>query len=316
MRSGLRRLVCGAGVRGERITAMSEIDWERIRVAFAEPFNPADVDFRVQGKASESTGKAQIVAYVDARTVQDRLDAVVGPGAWTFDYTPLAVDAKGVVLSAKGVLTVHGVSKVDIGDASNFEASKGTVSDALKRAAVQWGIGRYLYAIPSAWVAADKFGKIDPAALQQLRARLPKPGQSATPATHATPATPATRPAPTPAATQATPASAKPATKAATKAAPQENRKQPPAPGSVRLLGKKCGYESQSDYDDMVRRVTGKSRGWTVADQWLVKDYLDNELAAKAEYDAAVAAGEYGPDYNDAAVEATAKSTTIFHSST
>src|SRR5437660_65329 len=74
----------------ELVTAtLSREEWDGIARRLREPFDPNDVDFRAQGKASERTGKAQVVAYVDARAVQDRLDAVVGIGNWSFDWQPL-----------------------------------------------------------------------------------------------------------------------------------------------------------------------------------------------------------------------------------
>ena len=33
-----------------------------------------------------------------------------------------------------------------------MEAEKGRISDAFKRAAVHWGVGRYLYNLPNVWV--------------------------------------------------------------------------------------------------------------------------------------------------------------------
>lgn len=156
---------------------MSEpIDWKDISDRLRAPFNPAEVDFRVQGSAGQS-GKAQAVAYIDARTVQDRLDEVVGAGAWSFDWTPLVTE-KGDVQVAKGTLTIHGVSKSDAGTASNFEQSLGAVSHCFKRAAVMWGIGRYLYELPAAWVTVEGKGRIADATLAQLRAKLPRPDGS------------------------------------------------------------------------------------------------------------------------------------------
>lgn len=151
----------------------AEIDWRALGEALRRPFDPADIDFRPQGKTSAGA-KCQVVCYIDARAVADRLDEVVGPGAWSFAYTPLVIE-RGEVQLAKGALTIHGVTKEDIGDASNFEASKGCVSDALKRAAVLWGIGRYLYGLGTEWVTLDQHQRISPADLQRLRAKLPRP---------------------------------------------------------------------------------------------------------------------------------------------
>lgn len=151
--------------------------WDDIARQLREPFDPKDVDFRVQGRANEQTGRAQVVAYIDARAVQDRLDAVVGAGNWSFDWQPLVID-KGEVMVAKGTLTIFGVSKADAGSASNFEQSLGAVSHCFKRAAVHWGIGRYLYNLPVAWVSVEKGGRIPEQVMRELRAKLPRPNGS------------------------------------------------------------------------------------------------------------------------------------------
>lgn len=129
--------------------------WQEIARKLQAPFAREDVEFRVQGRVSEQSGRAQVVAYVDARVVQDRLDAVVGPGNWSYDWEPVSIE-NGQVMLAKGTLTICGVSKSDIGSASNFEQSLGCVSHAFKRAAVHWGVGRYLYGLPMAWVSVER----------------------------------------------------------------------------------------------------------------------------------------------------------------
>ena len=170
-----------------------EIDWQRIARDLAAPFDPTDVDWRPQGKPSPNA-RVQLVPYIDARCVQERLDAVVGLGGWDFDWQPLNMDAKGEVTSAKGILTIHGLSKADVGTASNFEPSKGCVSDALKRAAVMWGVGRYIYALPQVWVTLDAKGHVTEEMMAKLRDGLRRHAQGtqeSAPATHQ----PATKPA-------------------------------------------------------------------------------------------------------------------------
>lgn len=153
---------------------LSSGQWQEISRGFQAPFNPPDVEFRVQGRVSEQSNRAQVVAYIDARVVQDRLDQVVGPGNWSFDWEPVLIE-KGQVMLAKGTLTVLGVAKSDIGSASNFEQSLGCVSHAFKRAAVHWGIGRYLYALPATWVSVEKGGRISDQLIASLRSKLPVP---------------------------------------------------------------------------------------------------------------------------------------------
>jgi hypothetical protein len=106
--------------------------------------------------------------------VQDRLDEVVGAGNWSFDWEPVVVD-KGEIMVTKGTLTINGVSKSDAGTASNFEQSLGAVSHCFKRAAVHWGIGRYLYDLPMNWVQVEKNGRISDQLLRELRSKLPLP---------------------------------------------------------------------------------------------------------------------------------------------
>ncbi|HEX9070304.1 MAG TPA: Rad52/Rad22 family DNA repair protein [Ktedonobacterales bacterium] len=148
-------------------------EWDEIARRLQEPFDPAEVDFRVQGKPNEASGRAQVVAYIDARAVQDRLDKVVGPLNWSFDWAPLVIE-QGEVMVAKGTLTVLGVSKSDAGSASNFEQTLGAVSHCFKRAAVHWGVGRYLYSLPMTWVQVERNGRIPAEILRDLRARLPR----------------------------------------------------------------------------------------------------------------------------------------------
>ncbi len=120
-----------------------------ITEALAAPFADDEVDFLPRGAAN---GKARALPYIDARSVMRRLDAVVGPGNWSFDFDLLSTTGKMV----KGKLTVLGVTKCDAGESSDEgEPLKSAVSDSIKRAAVHFGIGRYLYYLPAQWAAYD-----------------------------------------------------------------------------------------------------------------------------------------------------------------
>jgi hypothetical protein len=97
--------------------------------------------WRVQ---STNQYKATFVAYIDARDVMDLLDEVVGPENWKDEYAVV-----GGALYCKISIKIDGewVGKTDTGSESNVEAKKGEASDAFKRAAVKWGIGRFLYSL-------------------------------------------------------------------------------------------------------------------------------------------------------------------------
>ena len=120
--------------------------------ALAAEFPQDAVHWRVQGQPYERNGShsAMALAYIDARDVMDRLDAVCGPNNWQNRYTETAT---GRVLCEIGIC-IDGawVWKSDGAGNTAVEGEKGGISDALKRAAVLWGIGRYLYRLDSPWV--------------------------------------------------------------------------------------------------------------------------------------------------------------------
>ncbi|GGM08607.1 single-stranded DNA-binding protein DdrA [Deinococcus aerophilus] len=99
---------------------------------------------------TKDRSRALMLSYVDARAVQDRLDAIC-PDAWSFE---IEVVTGAAMPTVKGRLTVLGVTREDIGEAGDgaLATLKAASSDALKRCAVQFGIGRYLYDLPKQWV--------------------------------------------------------------------------------------------------------------------------------------------------------------------
>lgn len=112
------------------------------------PFSAHLVGWRAAA-FNKDRSRALLLAYVDARAVQDRLDAIC-PDSWSFELTVIEGAASPTV---KGRLTVLGVVREDIGEAGEGERGtlKAAASDALKRCAVQFGIGRYLYDLPKTW---------------------------------------------------------------------------------------------------------------------------------------------------------------------
>lgn len=119
------------------------------------PFPPDDVQWRV-GATNKDKTKGMALAYIDARAVMDRLDEVCGPANWQCRYP----HANGKTVCEIG-LFIDGqwVWKADGAGDTDYEAEKGALSDSFKRAAVRWGIGRYLYELPAPWVAIEAFGK-------------------------------------------------------------------------------------------------------------------------------------------------------------
>jgi len=100
---------------------------------------------------------AMALAYMDARHVMDRLDTVCGSENWQDSYTE---SAKGRVICTISILIGdQWVSKSDGAGDTAVEGEKGGISDAFKRAAVKWGIGRYLYDLGSPWAECESYEK-------------------------------------------------------------------------------------------------------------------------------------------------------------
>jgi len=119
------------------------------------PPSPAVVRFKVQTPADDA---GQLVAYVDARFVYDRLDLVCGERWWPrFGPLPRALVPR--VHGAEGPpplyvrcrLTLFRVTREDVGEGNDPKAA---VSDAVKRAAVHFGVGRVVYAMRAPWLRA------------------------------------------------------------------------------------------------------------------------------------------------------------------
>lgn len=95
--------------------------------------------------------RCNMLAYVDARYVQDRLDEAT-EGYWKNEYKEI----KGNLFCGISILLDgEWVIKWDVGVESKFEPVKGEASDSFKRAGVQWGIGRDLYSIGSFTAITD-----------------------------------------------------------------------------------------------------------------------------------------------------------------
>ncbi len=120
--------------------------------ALAAPFPKHEIHWRAQNITKEGD-KALALAYIDARDVMRRLDEVVGAASWQDRY--VETHSGRVICTLSILLDDAWVSKSDGAGDTAVEGEKGALSDAFKRAAVKWGIGRYLYALPTIWVPCE-----------------------------------------------------------------------------------------------------------------------------------------------------------------
>lgn len=152
-----------------------------IGAALSAPFPAVDVKWKAQAVKGN---KALAVAFLDARLIQDRLDSVVGFENWRDSYQLLPDGSVRCRLSVR--IGGRWVTKEDAGNpgkqADGGDRIKASYSNALKRAAVKFGIGRYLYKLPPAWVDYDPAKKqiVRPPQLPEW-ALPPKPALKPTP---------------------------------------------------------------------------------------------------------------------------------------
>lgn len=133
------------------------IEADDISYALSKDFPEKEIRWRVGRLNRKDGGKsAYMLAYIDARLVQSRLDEVLGFENWQCKhivYGPKTICHLGLKIKGEWVWKSDGA-----GD-TNVEADKGAISDSLKRAAVHFGIGRYLYDFPEVWARViDKGG--------------------------------------------------------------------------------------------------------------------------------------------------------------
>lgn len=107
--------------------------------ALAAPFDPSEVRVRSQS--------GRQLHYITARTAMNRLDTVLGPENWWDHYLP----GENSVLCQLTIRLPDGstLTKCDAGGyagmADSGDDDKSGYSDAFKRAAVKFGVARYLY---------------------------------------------------------------------------------------------------------------------------------------------------------------------------
>ena len=142
---------------------MAQKDARTIQAELAKPFAAEDLEWRLQ-RTFESNGKPLGIAvpYVTNRAIMNRLDSVVGPENWYNEFKPWHNAGKKEAQICGISIFFEGkdfITKWDGAEDSDIEPIKGGLSDSMKRAAVQWGIGRVIYNMDTVFVDVEQRGK-------------------------------------------------------------------------------------------------------------------------------------------------------------
>ena len=138
------------------------------QAALSRPFPPDEIEWRVaQTWIRDDQIGGRCFAYVTAREVMSRFDLVFGPSGWSSFIEPFTAGRES---GFKCRIEAGGVSHEDVSDMTDVESVKGGASGALKRAAIHFGVGRYLYDLPSGFFTESPNG--------QFHAEFQAPGTS------------------------------------------------------------------------------------------------------------------------------------------
>lgn len=135
-------------------------DAAALRAALSAFFPEADVSCRPGAVFTrDGQDQAAVLWYLDARAVMNRLDDVFGVAGWQTKFET-AFDKAMVVCHLSCRVNGEWITKSDVGALSEQpdegDRYKAAFSDSLKRSAIHWGIGRYLYEMPFQSHAFDK----------------------------------------------------------------------------------------------------------------------------------------------------------------
>jgi hypothetical protein len=117
---------------------------EEYKTLLQAPFKENEIEWRVQscGMFGEKPW-VMVLAYVQARAIQNRLDEVFGCFGWSEEYRSVGnnmICRLGVKVDNEWIYKENGASETQV------EAFKGGISASFKRVAASgYGIGRYLY---------------------------------------------------------------------------------------------------------------------------------------------------------------------------
>ena len=116
-----------------------------------KPFKEEEIEWRV-GATNKDKTMGLALPYVTNKAIQNRLDEVFGVFGWKNEFKEWKGNSQLCGISIWDEDKGEWLTKYDGADDTTMESTKGGLSDAMKRAAVQFGIGRYLYKLASIWV--------------------------------------------------------------------------------------------------------------------------------------------------------------------
>ncbi|OGI30664.1 MAG: hypothetical protein A2287_04705 [Candidatus Melainabacteria bacterium RIFOXYA12_FULL_32_12] len=132
------------------------METQEIMKKLQAPFEACEIEWRAQSQGASQDGKPwiMVLAYVEARAIQNRLDEIFGFDGWQDEYRAVGnniICRLSVKVNDNWVYKENGASETQV------EAFKGGISGSFKRVAASgYGIGRYLYNLETAFAEVSK----------------------------------------------------------------------------------------------------------------------------------------------------------------
>ena len=126
---------------------MSQVDFEALKA----PFSADDLEWRIE-RAGQKDGRRwlMILPYVTNRAIQQRLDEAVGAQNWKNEFFEMKHSSEMGLMCGISIRCGNDwLTKYDGAPERAKFAIKSSFSDSMKRAAVMWGVGAYLYRLKS-----------------------------------------------------------------------------------------------------------------------------------------------------------------------
>ena len=146
--------------------------------ALRSPFDPGEVEWRITATSNNERGKSGFVMpYADPRAYSDRLNQVVTAAGWTRSFSIATIaplvrqkkeNGKSISVQTGKIVVTCTITISSLGThsstgeswADDDNAMTSAEAQSFKRACACFGLGRYFYDYPGAWVALDEKNRI------------------------------------------------------------------------------------------------------------------------------------------------------------
>jgi len=132
---------------------------QSVMTRLTKPFRTEEVKWRATMSGLNQEGKpwCRVAPYLDARTLQDRLDDVLGAENWSASYRQSP--GQGILCTLRVRINGEWIEKCDAASMTEVEPVKGGISSAYRRACCALGLGRYLYKVGDVYGVVTERGQ-------------------------------------------------------------------------------------------------------------------------------------------------------------